>query len=520
MKIKIASIVLTGWNARKVKKTDKTVKELASSIKAVGLLQPVIVRPHPTEELKYQLAVGERRFVAHQVAGIEEIEAEVKLLTDQELRDIMLVENAEREDLSPFEEAKAIKVALEHRGPLSHDELAGVLGWTVTKVRRRSVLTNMLPELQEAMIKERVPLNACEYIAALPGEMQSQLDPEDVRYEIESLQDAKNYFGREMRDLNAVPWLLNETMGKIQACSKCPKRTGCVPDLFVDTKKEQKTENRCMDPECFKEKEKFHLDAVIKAHPDFPLYSSHWTYNGHYLNVISDMKTVGSDEKGAKKIKVVCVEGPKKGKVVEIWVAGATKAKATADAVEAKEDPAKKKPADLTKAQAKALLKEKRKARMQLAHKAAQNALRVHLCSDRKTNKGGLIDIQLISEDEHSMVGLCALLAINVSDGHYQVGKLEEGLTRFIDKALVPAGGYSSGHVHIATIMKEKILRALSSHLPEVTGEQSERRIPEAKDICTIAQLNYQDFVDAAVKEQGDEPKSWSPLKVVAGEKL
>lgn len=103
-KIKIKDIMITGENPRKHFDEDK-LRELGESIKVQGLLQPIIVRPR---EGRYELVVGERRFKACQLAGIPEIEADVRDIDDLTCADLRLIENLHREDLTPSEKDQAI----------------------------------------------------------------------------------------------------------------------------------------------------------------------------------------------------------------------------------------------------------------------------------------------------------------------------------------------------------------------------------------------------------------------------
>lgn len=89
---------------------DSTLTELSESIKEHGVLQPILVRPIPpldTEKVKYELVCGERRFRASKLAGLTEIPAMVKELTHIEAFEAQILENLQREDVSPLDEARA-----------------------------------------------------------------------------------------------------------------------------------------------------------------------------------------------------------------------------------------------------------------------------------------------------------------------------------------------------------------------------------------------------------------------------
>lgn len=103
---------------------DETIKELASSIKKRGILQPIIVTK---KEDKYIIVAGERRFRASNIAGIKTIPCIIKELSDEEIIEIALLENIQREDLNVFEEALAYKNVMEKK-LITQAELAETIG--------------------------------------------------------------------------------------------------------------------------------------------------------------------------------------------------------------------------------------------------------------------------------------------------------------------------------------------------------------------------------------------------------
>ena len=130
---------------------EAALDELASSIAVRGLIQPIIVRPHPTQE-GFQLVAGERRWRAAQKARLHEIPALVRSLSDREVMALALIENLQREDLNPVEEARAL-----HR--LSVEE--GMTQADIAKMvdKSRSHIANMqrlmsLPERVLDLVEE------------------------------------------------------------------------------------------------------------------------------------------------------------------------------------------------------------------------------------------------------------------------------------------------------------------------------------------------------------------------------
>ena len=113
---------------------DDTLKQLAESIKEVGIVQPILVK----KSIKgYELIAGERRTKAARLAGLEKIPAIIKDFSDQEMMEIALIENIQREDLNPIDEANAYENIIRVSG-MTQDEFAKKFG------KSRSYVTNML----------------------------------------------------------------------------------------------------------------------------------------------------------------------------------------------------------------------------------------------------------------------------------------------------------------------------------------------------------------------------------------
>ena len=118
-----------------------SLAELADSIRVRGVLQPVVVRP--VDDGDYEILAGERRWRAAQLAGLERIPALVREVPDDAALGIGLIENIQREDLNPIEEAAGLKRLIDEFR-LTHDEVAKAVG------RSRSAVTNMLRLLELA----------------------------------------------------------------------------------------------------------------------------------------------------------------------------------------------------------------------------------------------------------------------------------------------------------------------------------------------------------------------------------
>lgn len=122
------------------------LEELAHSLREVGMLQPIVVRP--VREGRYEIVAGERRFRAARLAGLEEVPAVVRATHDGDLLTEALVENIHRADLNPLEEAGAFQQLLDDFG-VTHDQLAAKLGKSRPAVSNTLRLLTLPPALQD-----------------------------------------------------------------------------------------------------------------------------------------------------------------------------------------------------------------------------------------------------------------------------------------------------------------------------------------------------------------------------------
>lgn len=131
---------------------EKPLKELAVSIKEHGVIQPIIVRK---VEDKYEIIAGERRYKASALAGLTKIPAIVRDLDDKETSKVALLENLQRKNLNPVEEAKTYQKILE-LDQMTQDELAKTMGKSQSAVANKLRLLALPDEIQEALLKEKI----------------------------------------------------------------------------------------------------------------------------------------------------------------------------------------------------------------------------------------------------------------------------------------------------------------------------------------------------------------------------
>lgn len=247
--------------------------ELADSIRQLGVLEPLLVRP---KGKGFEILAGHRRCAAAKQAGITELPCLVHEIDDKTAIEITVTENLQREQLTPLEEAKGL-ASLEKAG-WNHETMAAELGKSGTWVARRMSLLNLAPEILKAIdagvleIKARWgkseygnvdkwPARTLEMLAALPADTQMVLLQHMLTEETAQMlmpEDVKRGQGKIMHVLSAAPFdkadvTLNPKQG---ACTACDLRASCRKSLFDDAPEAEAGKiprnDRCLNPVCFK----------------------------------------------------------------------------------------------------------------------------------------------------------------------------------------------------------------------------------------------------------------------------
>jgi ParB family chromosome partitioning protein len=170
--VPVRAIKISGNQPRKNFPAD-TLEELARSIQNRGVLQPILVQPAGSDE--YTVVAGERRFRAAKLAGLMEIPVLIRSFSDLEKTEIALIENLQREDLSPVEEANGYKTLIDV-GKLTQEEIAQRVGKNRATVANSLRLLKLPDEILEALDKGRVSAgHARALLAVQDGAVQAEL---------------------------------------------------------------------------------------------------------------------------------------------------------------------------------------------------------------------------------------------------------------------------------------------------------------------------------------------------------
>lgn len=243
------------------RKTFAGIDELAADFKIRGVLLPLIVRP---KAKGFECVAGERRLRAAKLAKLATVPAIVRELSDLEVLEIQIVENAKRQDIHPVEEAEAYR-ALRDVHKLSVAEISAKVGRPVGTVYERLKLCELAPEVRKAALAGELPASHAVLIARIP----------DKKLQAEALGRMKQWDGAPvsyraaldlvhhnfMLQLDGAQWDKKDAtlVPAAGACSTCVKRTGNQPELFSDVK----SKDTCTDPACFQSKKEAFVKLTV-----------------------------------------------------------------------------------------------------------------------------------------------------------------------------------------------------------------------------------------------------------------
>ena len=243
--------------------------ELAESIRTNGLIQPITVRP---QGQGFEIVAGARRFRAAQLAELFSLPARIVDITDAQALEWQLVENSQRVDVHPYEEAQGFQRLLDMPG-YDVATLVEKSGKSAAHVYARLSLLQLIPAIAEAFSKELITASHANLLARLPQDAQAnayeQCWRKDWQDKEPHLLPAKHlsawiqnnlYLSLADAPFSKEDTTLNPPAG---ACVTCPRRSGFNTSLFADVQGDQ-----CLDAPCFHTKVEAHIDREIAAHPE------------------------------------------------------------------------------------------------------------------------------------------------------------------------------------------------------------------------------------------------------------
>jgi ParB family chromosome partitioning protein len=250
------------------------LKELASSIRSNGLLQPLLVRPR-NEHL--EIVFGAQRYRAAQIAESETVPVRIREMTDAQVLEAQLVENLQRRDVHPMEEAEGFRALLNLDEPkYSIEQIAAKTGKSAAFVATRLKLVDLIPAAVEAFYRDEIGVGHALLLARLQPPQQEQAlaacftetygsnKPKKVLLPVRHLQQWIEQ--NVMLTLKDAPFDRKdaELVPSAGSCVDCPKRTGHNKLLFAGISDHA---DACSDPTCWNSKLDAHVKKTIAAKP-------------------------------------------------------------------------------------------------------------------------------------------------------------------------------------------------------------------------------------------------------------
>lgn len=153
---------------------EESIKSLAASIKQQGLMQPIIVRKIIGSNDKYEVIAGERRLRAAKLAQLSTVPVIIKVVDDENAAIMALVENIQREDLNPLEEARGLKRLLDEFA-LTHEQISDVIGRSRSATSNLLRLLNLAMPVQEMLLNNQIDMGHARALLSLPTIEQIQI---------------------------------------------------------------------------------------------------------------------------------------------------------------------------------------------------------------------------------------------------------------------------------------------------------------------------------------------------------
>jgi ParB family chromosome partitioning protein len=183
---------------------DGSLSELAASIKTQGIMQPVLVRPVDGAggaDARYEIIAGERRFRAAQLAGLDVIPVLVREVDDQNAAAMALIENIQREDLNPLEEAQGI-ARLISEFDFTHEQAAGAVGRSRSAVSNLLRLVNLAQPVQTMLMAGDIDMGHARALLAVDAASQIALANQVISKRL-SVRETEKLVARALEEQNA-----------------------------------------------------------------------------------------------------------------------------------------------------------------------------------------------------------------------------------------------------------------------------------------------------------------------------
>ena len=481
------------WNRKRV-----LDDAFVTSIQTQGILSPLLVRGIMPGEKGFEIVCGERRFLAAQKLGMDDVPVRIMELDDDAARLICLIENTHRENLTPWQRAEYLR-DLSDRPGWDIATAANMLGWSQPVIRKCTQLLQLTKPWQKRAASEKAfarwTTPMWELLAAYPVKIQDAVFEETDDYDGDSmdLDDLRRALGTHTHELRNAPWSVSDVTldPKAGACAACPKRTGATPDLFEGDmtperggRKPSKAGDRCLDVPCWNHKLAASLAiktaTLREKNPDAMLISEHYNPRDAGAGVVGSSKYTDAKKGDSGAVVALIVDGENAGRTT--YVIPAANVNRVADV--AAGDKGK-------------TMKEKRAA-LELRRWIYCAAHLQEMLRDNRANDPGKLSLQTIA-------AIAAVFGVTAPSGY----KAEMSPTWESIDRLTKTG----------ESVIEKLWQCVAVTLVRTLGESVREKNPE-DDVKHVAALLTVDVVKlkAMADQEIPEPKSWAKEDPLAGE--
>ena len=251
--------------------------ELEQSISIHGLIQPITVRPKGE---RFEIVAGARRFRAAQLAAVEDVPTRILELSDEQTLEVQIIENSQRQDVHPYEEAAGYQRLLDLPG-YDVSALASKCGKSQSHIYARRSLLHLIPDVADAFQQGRITASHANLIARLAVEQQADAFKNCFRKDWQDRDghllpakhlaawiDANLYLSLADAPFSTEDPALNAEAGP---CVTCPRRTGHNTQLFADVQGDN-----CLDSACYHGKVAALVSRETAANPELVQISTEW----------------------------------------------------------------------------------------------------------------------------------------------------------------------------------------------------------------------------------------------------
>jgi ParB family chromosome partitioning protein len=307
--VAVSEIDFSPLNYRKFY-VEAALHDFAAEIVVHGIISPLTVRKAPSG--RYELVAGERRLRAAAIANLAEVPVVVKVLTDDEVTEIQLAENLQRENPHPMHEAQAIgQMKQVHK---SIDEIAARLGKSKPFVYSRIKFLDLIEPIQEMFVADAINIQEAFDIAALSAESQQELFVQcfegwkaeedfaigNLRYQLSKFKYDLNKAPFDTKDKKLVP--------EMGACTNCPFNSATLKTLFPELAKEAIcTKKDCYQSKCNNHITKIYATAFKEQQPQAIIYA--WGFTDAMQKIVDTVTGMGDLPRYSKN-EVVVIHAP------------------------------------------------------------------------------------------------------------------------------------------------------------------------------------------------------------------